>query len=917
MQPALSCPERDDYARLIHGDLPPSDVECLSQHLADCSSCAASVQILLGEDSLLSAIGGAPVDASTVDPVPADLTRRLLALPAQSPSEGGCVSTLSLTSFLAPAQAPDEIGRLGPYRVLKVLGSGGMGIVFQAQDVNLIRLVALKVMKPEAADKPGAKERFLREAQSAAALEHEHIVSIYQVGEERGVPYLAMQWLRGMTLEERLKHSGPRSVAEVVRLGRQIARGLAAAHAHGLIHRDVKPANIWLEELECEPGASVPRDRVKILDFGLARAVADDAHLTQSGVIVGTPAYMAPEQARSDRVDPRSDLFSLGVVLYRLCTGRLPFQGGSPMAVLSALAMDAPKSVRDLNPKVPPDLANLVMQLLAKDPARRPVSASDVARQLADLEAGSTALLPATPATLALPVQPAEPSNPWGNSDVTVDKAPDLVQLAPTKLAASSTRPRRRLLVAAVLLLALLPLAPFFGAQILRIATNRGELVLEVDDPKLEVTVKENGTVIQDRPGQREITLLAGDHEVEVTIKDAAGETHFFTKKLTLKRGGQEIVNVRQELSQTKKLTDKRPGRETKPRPQTEPQPTGSSDKDLERRVAEWILSIRGQVTIRTGDKRQDLSVDLPAADFRVVGVRLIDNKQIGEADLAKLKPLTNLEMLMLNGSQVSDSGMAHLQTLAKLRYLLLSNTLVGNAGMEKLEGLANIEHLGLDGTLVGDAGLVHLKRFSHLSHLNLSNTRISDAGLAHLVALRHLFYLELNGTPVGDSGLEQLKVLSKLGGLHLSGTQVSDAGMVHLKALTNIYTLQLGGTRVSDSGLKHLPTLRNLQYLYLDGTRVGDAGLAYLQTLTALGSLRLTNTQVSDAGLVHLKTLNRLRVLELDGTLVSDAGLEHLHGLGDLRSLNLAGTKVTAQGVLALQKTLPKCHVVFGPKRE
>ena len=220
--------------------------------------------------------------------------------------------------FLAPAERPDEIGRLGGFRILKVLGAGGMGVVFQAEDPKLKRKLAIKAMLPSLAASGSGGKRFLREAQTAAAIEHDHIVPIHQVGEDRGVPFIAMPFLKGEPLDERLKREGALPVAEVVRIGREAAERLAAAHAVGLVHRDIKLANLWLE---------APKGRVKILDFGLARATAQDAGLTQQGTIIGTPAYMAPEQARGDNVDARSDLFSLGVVLYRLCCGKQPFQG--------------------------------------------------------------------------------------------------------------------------------------------------------------------------------------------------------------------------------------------------------------------------------------------------------------------------------------------------------------------------------------------------------------------------------------------------------------------------------------------------------------------------------------------------------------------------------------------------------------
>src|SRR5262249_27187820 len=203
--------------------------------------------------------------------------------------------------FLGPPQEPGELGRLGAYRVLRVLGVGGMGIVFHAEDVQLRRAVALKCLLPALAATSQARQRFLREARAAAAIEHEHVVVIYQVGEDRGIPFLAMQLLQGESLEDRLRREPLLPASQVLRIGREIAVGLAAAHERGLIHRDIKPANVWLEG---------PQARVKLLDFGLARAVADDTGVSQAGTIVGTPAYMAPEQSRGDPVDARCDLFS-------------------------------------------------------------------------------------------------------------------------------------------------------------------------------------------------------------------------------------------------------------------------------------------------------------------------------------------------------------------------------------------------------------------------------------------------------------------------------------------------------------------------------------------------------------------------------------------------------------------------------
>ncbi len=321
-------------------------------------------------------------------------------LPPEMDRAPGDEVTDAALSFLAPAQQPDEIGRLGPYRILAVLGQGGMGMVFKAQDPALDRLCALKTMLPEVAKKPEMKERFLREARAAAQLEHDHIIPIYQVDEDRGVPYIAMPFLKGASLEDwfKQKQKGqagtPLTEPQILKLGREIARGLAAAHERGLVHRDIKPANIWLD--------ATVGGRVKILDFGLARLSegTGDQQLTQSGTILGTPAYMAPEQAQGQKLDGRADLFSLGVVLYRLCTGELPFKGDNPYAVLSALALIEPPSVRELNPALSPALAELVRQMLVKNPAQRIASARDVVQKITAIErslAGSSAAAAANP----------------------------------------------------------------------------------------------------------------------------------------------------------------------------------------------------------------------------------------------------------------------------------------------------------------------------------------------------------------------------------------------------------------------------------------------------------------------------------------------------------------------------------------
>lgn len=279
-------------------------------------------------------------------------------------------------SFLEPAGQPDSLGRLAHYEVRQLLGRGACGIVLRAFDTKLHRDVAIKVMSPELATTSPARKRFLREARSTAAIGHENVVQIFSV-EEQPLPFLVMEYIAGQTLQEKLNSTGPLEIREVVDIGRQLALGLEAAHARGLVHRDIKPANILLE---------LATGRVKITDFGLART-RDDASLTQSGVISGTPLYMSPEQAQGRTTDFRSDLFSLGSVLYVMCTGRPPFRAGTMVAVLRRVVEETPRPMRDVIPEVPEWLTAIVSRLHAKQPAERFPSARAVAVALTKGEA--------------------------------------------------------------------------------------------------------------------------------------------------------------------------------------------------------------------------------------------------------------------------------------------------------------------------------------------------------------------------------------------------------------------------------------------------------------------------------------------------------------------------------------------------
>ncbi|MBC8869326.1 MAG: serine/threonine protein kinase [Planctomycetes bacterium] len=352
------------FRRLIRDQLPSHKEQEVTSHIERCADCQAKLEAVSESDISWSDV------RRFLSPQAIETSN--LASSTAGPGQTPPNTDERPMEFFAPSDRPNSLGRFGRYEITEILGRGGMGVVMRGYDPALDRHSAIKVLAPELATNASARHRFAREAKSAAAVVHEHVVPIQTVDEERGLPYLVMPVVEGQSLEQRVAQIGPLAVVEILRIGMQTASGLAAAHAQGLVHRDVKPANILLEN-----GV----ERVMVTDFGLARAV-DDASMTRSGVIAGTPQYMSPEQARGNDVDHRSDLFSLGSVLYFMCTGRSPFRAETMMGVLNRIANDTPRPLQKINADIPAWLQEIIERLLAKDPAQRFPTASEVSEVL-------------------------------------------------------------------------------------------------------------------------------------------------------------------------------------------------------------------------------------------------------------------------------------------------------------------------------------------------------------------------------------------------------------------------------------------------------------------------------------------------------------------------------------------------------
>ncbi len=497
-----SCPSPDRLRHLLRDDPPEIDQTELAAHLDSCRECRGVLDRLAARSGLWHDL--ALLRDNPPGPSPCGATKNLEVVPPEDENIP--------VGLLEPPDQPGHLGKLGPYDVLRLIGRGGMGIVFLARDRALDRLVAIKVLSPGMAATGAARRRFAREAKAAAAVVHEHVVTIHAVDTlPLGVPYLVMQYIAGKSVQELIDRGKAPELAEILRIGSQAAGALAAAHAQGLIHRDIKPANILLEN-----GV----ERVKITDFGLARAVDDDT-VSHPGVVAGTPQYMSPEQASGEPIDHRTDLFSLGSVLYALCTGQAPFRGNTSMATLKCVCEQTPRPIRAINPEIPSWLVKIIEKLHAKDPADRYDSAADVAdllgRCLAHVQQPASAPLPAE----LVPVRNRRAIALWGAFPVCLMLA-GLLSFPGVREAAGQ--------------------AASYMATVLRLKTPEGTLVVETDDPSVGITLDGSELVVTGA-GVKELRLSVGQHSVQA-VKDGRIVRD---ELVTISRGGRTVLTVHRE----------------------------------------------------------------------------------------------------------------------------------------------------------------------------------------------------------------------------------------------------------------------------------------------------------------------------------------------------------------------------------
>ena len=419
------CPDDETLHSLMAGTLSAADDTVLTGHLGQCTDCQQRFDQMTGPDGFVDRVARAVserCDGTILDQALQDLAGHADATPSDS-------SLTSVSDTLNPLleQGTSEVSPFGDvekwfdqvdtsgsspspylhgYEILDFIGRGGMGVVFRARDPSLNRIVALKVLSPSRATDPLARERFLREARAAASINHECVATVHAVVDRAGLPCLVMEYVNGESLRQRLDSTPVLRLKDIVTVSSQVTSGVTAAHACGIVHRDLKPANILLTTGE--------PTRVRLTDFGLAR-VAEDDSLTQSGMLAGTPGYIAPEVAQGHKADYRSDLFSFGCLLYVISTGQSPFPASTTIEFLQSVTQHEPIPVRQLNATLPTWLNDLITSLLQKNPKDRPKSAAAVKRilhrayrQLRNPSTKRPLQEPSLPAQ-GSPVHPADP----------------------------------------------------------------------------------------------------------------------------------------------------------------------------------------------------------------------------------------------------------------------------------------------------------------------------------------------------------------------------------------------------------------------------------------------------------------------------------------------------------------------------
>jgi len=780
----------------------------------------------------------------------------------------------------------------GNYVVVDKLGEGGMGIVFKAQHRRMKRTVALKILPCALTNSPDAIARFHREVEAAAKLTHPNIAAAYDADEAAGVHFLVMEYVDGKNLSQMVKQSGPCTIGTALNCILQAARGLNHAHLRGVVHRDIKPGNLLIDQ----------SGTVKILDMGLARFETgsgeeeqQQAELTQSGRVMGTVDYMAPEQALDAKhADQRADIYSLGCTLWYLLTARPISPEGTLTQKLIWHQTNATPVLSQTCPAVGPRLDAVFQKMLAKKPAERHQTMAEL---IGDLETCLSELSPEDAAAAIAGFSCGVAGDPTLNQartgHATLVERPTVTQfptpsaVAPLPLTAPPAKSKLPWIVAALLVIV-------GGGSLAAFLLNNGKPTPA--DPQIHLSISHPGAQL----------ILNNEPIAFNQFKTDADEQH---RCVPAKVGQKYAIKVAkpgfEDFVQT--VDVKSPEHVTlnvvlKPIPAADPgvKPNPPPEKNSAEKFLRWVFVQRGAATLSVGSAGQTVEVqratDIPNTPFIVKAVKL-DDAKLTDADFAMLGDAPTIESLSLKAAPLSAAAADHLTKLTSLWSLDLSGGSLAPGAAAKLGAVKTLRDLNLHKTNVTDADLVALDGLSKLENLYLTDTGVTDAAFKSISAHAELRTLALNGTKVTANGVEGLKdALPKIK-ITWDPPDIDREIARKLLAAGAALTLTLDGANnaIAVAKAADLPEPR----FHIKGASFANV------------------PAIDDSALADVRQLTQLQTLNLEGTSITAVGLDRLSTVASLKTIDLGSLQVADGAVEALKAALPNAEIRWNPNNE
>jgi serine/threonine-protein kinase len=741
-------------------------------------------------------------------PVPGDDSTNLAADQLDK-AQTGSADENEFAAFLKSSACLIGTTIAGRYRLDSLLGLGGWSAVYKGADLTLGRTVAVKVLHAHLTVKPGSAQRFRTEAEAASQVTHPHLVAIFDYGLAGDhQPYIVLQFIDGKAVDAMLEKEGPMSVARVIRFGAQLADALSAVHAAGMIHRDVKPANIV-----------ITTDRnglesAKILDFGLVKVLAGSGERTATGESFGTPMYMSPEQCTGQPLDARSDVYSLGCALYEMLSGKQPFDGANAVECMHKHLSEVPQSLKKLRPEIPIELSGIIDRALAKDPAKRFSSMTEFRDEL-----------------LAVQHEGRRPS-------MTLQRISARFKATEGMVAESSWRVGKKAL----------SLPPAFtiglgGMILITLFTTAVWLKTQKFNPAVQKAVHSPVPMhsVTDAWLRAQWQRLGDEAELDFSGSDISEEGLFYLgklprlNKLYLNHTGVKNLEPLKGIKGLAKIA--------------------LADTKVDDDSIKPLLGLHLCELDVKHDNITDKTLQSAASAWPDLIELIVDYTKVTDAGAASLGRFKHLDVAYFNGINVGNNMLEHLSPTVE--WLGIGDTNIGDAGLAKLSRFSHLQGLWIGRLKITRQGINSVGAVQSLESLEVGGNSLTGDDFTGLSRLHNLGTLHLDRTCVADNLGSVLKGMSKLSTLSLRCTPISDVGVKGLRQLNWLRTLNLAGCQnITDDAIGAICQFPNLENLSLSYTKVTKAGLARLKDLHTLRVLKLCGMKLTAAELNQLQAL-------------------------------------------------------------